>query len=57
MIISTGTNVGKVREVNEDSFCVIQLENDVYCLIIADGMGGHKAGQIASGSACSIIAE
>lgn len=57
MIVSTGTNVGKVREVNEDSFSAIQLDNGVHCLIIADGMGGHKAGQIASGSACSIIAD
>ncbi len=38
------TNVGKVREVNEDSCAV--LESDVY--VLADGMGGHAAGEIAS---------
>ena len=57
MIVSTGTNVGKVREVNEDSFSALKLDNGVYCLIIADGMGGHKAGQVASGTACSVITE
>lgn len=57
MIVSTGTNVGKVREVNEDSFSVLRLDNGVSFLIIADGMGGHKAGQVASATACSIISE
>ncbi len=55
MNIAVGTNRGMVREVNEDSFSTTQLNQNTCCLIIADGMGGHKAGQIASGLACSII--
>ena len=44
------TDVGKVREVNQD--CVFSSTGPVGCLpnlfIVADGMGGHKAGDIAS---------
>ena len=44
------TDVGKVREVNQD--CVFSSIGPVGCLpnlfIVADGMGGDKAGDIAS---------
>ena len=44
------TDVGKVREENQD--CVFSSTGPVGCLpnlfIVADGMGGHKAGDIAS---------
>ena len=44
------TDVGKVREVNQD--CVFSSTGPVGCLpnlfIVADGMGGHNAGDIAS---------
>ncbi len=42
------TDAGKVRSHNEDSVTIIKNNNDEYLLIVADGMGGHRAGEIAS---------
>ncbi|CDZ74759.1 protein phosphatase PrpC [Peptoniphilus sp. ING2-D1G] len=49
------TNKGLVRENNEDSFIVD--EENLKFFMIADGMGGHKAGEIASQKAVSILKE
>lgn len=42
------TDPGKVRSHNEDSVTIINNDKSEYILAIADGMGGHKAGEIAS---------
>lgn len=42
------TDPGKVRERNEDSVLIIKNDNDEYLLVVADGMGGHTGGEIAS---------
>lgn len=42
------TDVGKVREKNEDSFIAKKLGPQEYLFIVADGMGGHNAGEVAS---------
>jgi len=47
------SDVGLQREHNEDSFCILP-EFDLY--IVADGMGGHKAGDVASKMATHAIA-
>ena len=39
------TDKGGVRTANEDSFAV---DEQLQLLIVADGMGGHKAGGVAS---------
>jgi len=48
------TDVGRKREANEDCFAVIP---DDSLFIVADGMGGHAAGEVASKLAVSAIAD
>ena len=57
MKIAVGTDIGRVREINEDAFSVKKIGDNAYCVIVADGMGGHKAGQTASNMACSIVSD
>lgn len=45
------SHVGRVRSVNEDYGWVGQLEGGLSAAIVADGMGGHRAGEVASGLA------
>ena len=49
------TDVGKVRDHNEDSVIIVKNDNGEYLLAVADGMGGHKAGEVASSIAISHI--
>ena len=42
------TDPGKVRTHNEDSVIALKNENEEYLLAVADGMGGHKCGEVAS---------
>ncbi|HKL12706.1 MAG TPA: Stp1/IreP family PP2C-type Ser/Thr phosphatase [Halanaerobiales bacterium] len=51
------TNIGNNRQKNEDSYLILQPENDVAILAVADGMGGHNAGEIASEIAVESIRE
>jgi protein phosphatase len=54
-ILSFGlTDVGKKRSHNEDSY-LLDDEHQLY--IVADGMGGHQAGEIASSLAVQTIYE
>lgn len=51
------TDPGKVREHNEDNLLIQKNANDEYLLAVADGMGGHKAGEVASGIAINYLKE
>ena len=51
------TNIGNSRENNEDSYLISQPENGVVILAVADGMGGHNAGEVASELAIESIRE
>lgn len=42
------SHVGRVRQVNEDYFACIADLNGRVLAVVADGMGGHQAGDIAS---------
>src|SRR5271167_3124290 len=46
------TDTGKVREHNED---MIGTEVDIGLFVLADGMGGYNAGEVASGIAVKTI--
>ncbi len=46
------TDTGKVREHNEDT---IAADADIGLLVLADGMGGYNAGEVASGIAVKTI--
>lgn len=53
------SDVGCVRELNEDCFCVHGFdegEGKGFC-VLADGMGGHNAGEVASQNAVKFVAE
>ena len=48
----SATHPGKVRNTNEDC-CLADL--DLGCFVVADGMGGHNAGEVASRLAVDAI--
>ncbi|MBZ0105864.1 MAG: Stp1/IreP family PP2C-type Ser/Thr phosphatase [Sulfuricella denitrificans] len=50
--MATITDTGVVRSFNEDT---IATEHDLGLALVADGMGGYKAGDVASGMAASIM--
>ncbi len=51
------TDPGKIRERNEDSVCICENASGEILLIVADGMGGHKDGEVASSIALQLICE
>lgn len=51
------TDPGIVRSHNEDSVVIVKNMLGEHMLIVADGMGGHRAGEIASGIAVSHLGE
>ncbi|HBL81552.1 MULTISPECIES: Stp1/IreP family PP2C-type Ser/Thr phosphatase [Congzhengia] len=56
MEVSSATSVGRIRPLNEDSYFVSEPDQSGTVLaIVADGMGGHNAGEVASGKAVGIV--
>lgn len=51
------TDVGRIRVVNEDRAYVKQMSNGYALAILADGMGGHQAGDVAAQMTIDIIGQ
>jgi protein phosphatase len=52
LVIGAATDVGRVREGNEDGYLV---DEAVGLMAVADGMGGHRAGEVASATALEAL--
>lgn len=62
--IAYNSDTGKIRDLDEDSIAVVRIgtlysskKNDSVLLILADGLGGHNAGEIASYIGTKTVAE
>ena len=42
------SDIGKVREINQDYYYISNSLDEVQLYLLADGMGGYKGGEIAS---------
>lgn len=51
------SDLGLVRSHNEDSWTWRKLAPNATLLVVADGMGGHEAGEVASALACQTLTE
>lgn len=49
------TDPGMIRDHNEDSVIIVKNDENSYLMAIADGMGGHSAGEVASSIAISYL--
>ncbi len=55
MKIVARTDVGLVRDNNQDSYSVCELENGAVLAVVCDGMGGAAEGALASTEAVRVI--
>lgn len=57
MKFTYSSDVGLVRNRNEDSYCAQAMGQGVYLAAVADGMGGYAAGEVASSLAIQSVVE
>lgn len=54
ILCAGGSDIGRKRKTNQDSICVF---NERHLYVVADGMGGHNGGDIASQLSVKIMPE
>lgn len=57
MQIFAKTDIGQERKVNEDYYFISEADSKIKLYIIADGMGGYNAGEVASKMATESVKE
>ena len=57
MQIFAKTDIGKERKINEDFFYISDMKDEIQLAILADGMGGYNAGEVASKTATQAVKE
>ena len=55
MQVFAKTDIGKERKVNEDFYYISKPEDKIKLFILADGMGGYNAGEVASKMAVETV--
>lgn len=53
--VGFATDVGRRRDHNEDAYVTFEADDGSLVLVVADGMGGHLAGEVASAMAIEIL--
>jgi protein phosphatase len=53
--VGSATDVGRRRDHNEDDLVTFVAADGSTVLVVADGMGGHKAGEVASAIAVRVL--
>ncbi len=49
------TDTGRVRTHNEDSVTILKNASGEYLMVVCDGMGGHRKGEVASSMAIALL--
>lgn len=57
MEIHAKTDIGRVRKINQDCFDFQVMDSQFSYAVVCDGMGGTKAGEVASSLACQMVKE
>jgi serine/threonine protein phosphatase PrpC len=52
LTVGAATDVGRVRDHNEDGYLI---DDDLRLVAVADGMGGHRGGEVASAIALEVL--
>lgn len=55
VLVGAASDVGRVREQNEDAYGTFGMGTDDQLFVIADGMGGHGRGRDASSTAVDVL--